>query len=114
MLDVKDGPSLILSPDNARALLKAPVPPKDRTANGNDEVVVPTTLEWSGLRNPAAVRGVHRGDLGKVVLSAIRIITAPSVTETEVAHDAVRPSLTGSTLQSATACSALRKIRRKS
>jgi pimeloyl-ACP methyl ester carboxylesterase len=77
VLDIKDGPSLILHPNSAKALLKAQVRPDDVTVNGSGEVFVPNTLEWKGLVTPATTRGVSRGALGKVFLSAIRVVAGP-------------------------------------
>jgi pimeloyl-ACP methyl ester carboxylesterase len=77
VLDIKDGPSLLLHPNNARDLLKAQTTPDDVTVNGNDEVFVPSTLAWKGLTSTAGTRGVSRGALGKVFLSAIRVVEGP-------------------------------------
>ncbi|SAL34219.1 CHAT domain protein [Caballeronia choica] len=77
VLDIKDGPSLLLHPDNAKDLLNAQVSPDDVTVNGSGEVFVPSTLAWKGLATPASTRGVSRGALGKVFLSAIRVVEGP-------------------------------------
>jgi hypothetical protein len=77
VLDIKDGPSLLLHPDNAKDLLKAQVSPDDVTMNGSGEVFVPNTLAWKGLATPASTRGTSRGALGKVFLSAIRVVEGP-------------------------------------
>ncbi|MGV7245904.1 esterase/lipase family protein, partial [Caballeronia sp. M23-90] len=74
ILDIKDGPSLVLHPNNARDLLKAQQTPDNVTANGNAEVFVPNTLAWNGL-TPA--RGKTRGVIERVFLSAIRLVQGP-------------------------------------
>ncbi|WP_227243314.1 alpha/beta fold hydrolase [Paraburkholderia caribensis] len=78
-LEIKNGPSLVLHPDNAKALLQAQMSSEDATANGNAGVVVPSTLEWNFLDTQTTARGETRGVLGKVILSAIRVIEGPIV-----------------------------------
>jgi CHAT domain-containing protein len=86
VLHISNGPSLMLHPETARDLLLAQSGrPKDREtqasrgAKGADtspaEVVVSAQLTWQGLEQAGATRGVGRGRLGEVLLSAIDLVT---------------------------------------
>ncbi|AET95061.1 hypothetical protein BYI23_D015510 (plasmid) [Burkholderia sp. YI23] len=79
ILDIKDGPSLLLHPNSARDLLKAQETPDDITINGDAEVFVPATLVWKGLASAArgGTRDATRGAVDKVFLSAIRVVEGP-------------------------------------
>ncbi|SAL86430.1 hypothetical protein AWB68_08025 [Caballeronia choica] len=77
VLDIKDGPSLLLHPYHAKDLLEAQLSPGAVTVNGSGEVFVPSTLAWKGLATAASTIGVSRAALGKVFLSAIRVVEGP-------------------------------------
>ncbi|HET6599729.1 MAG TPA: hypothetical protein VFG60_07175, partial [Burkholderiaceae bacterium] len=84
VLTVANGPTLVLHPEDARDLMRAQagaVAGSARTGRalrgpdaGSDEVAVPAQLGWPGLEG-AATRGMQRGWMGQVVLSAFDVIT---------------------------------------
>ena len=88
VLHVAGGPSLVLHPENARALLRAQRPGSaamrgEGGAAGDDDdaVTVSSQLAWSGLEpmaddgTPGAARGTTRGLLGDALLSGLEIIS---------------------------------------
>ena len=79
VLHVAGGPSLVLHPESARALMRAQQPGLARsrgTAAPDGDVSVPTQLAWPGLE-PAGgdTRGRSRGLLGDALLSGLEIIS---------------------------------------
>lgn len=81
VLHLVNGPSLVLHPSTAQALLNAQIAGAAREAASNQAgvVEVPTQLGWPGLAAlaPAAQRGVTRGWLGDVVLAGIDLVANP-------------------------------------
>ena len=86
VLHISNGPSLMLHPETARDLLlaqggqrKPGKAPAQRGAAARDEspseVMVSAQLTWQGLEQAGATRGVTRGGLGEVLLSAIDIVS---------------------------------------
>ena len=80
VLTIANGPTLILSPEAARDLMRAQNPGATRSAIdaasavGADDVVVGAQLGWPGLE-AGATRGVTRGWMGQAVLSAFEVVT---------------------------------------
>lgn len=79
VLHLVNGPSLVLHPSTARALLGAQTAAAARGAAmpHADAVEVPVQLGWPGLAAlaPAPQRGATRGWLGEVVLAGIDLVT---------------------------------------
>ena len=69
VLEIANGPTLVLNPEDARDLMLAQsgAATRSETAPGN-AVAVPTQLGWPGLE-AAATSGTTRGFLGSVLLS---------------------------------------------
>jgi tetratricopeptide (TPR) repeat protein/pimeloyl-ACP methyl ester carboxylesterase len=93
VLQIANGPALCLRPENARDLMKAQTgarrSPRGKTAKeaaDTDEIVVPAQLQWQGLETTAVNRGVARGFLGDVRVSAVQVLTdvAADLTAEEV------------------------------
>jgi hypothetical protein len=80
VLELANGPALVLHPENALLLLKSQARPgTDRGVAPREEapfeVRLPAQLEWSGLaRGTAGTRGATRS-LGGVLVSAVHVIT---------------------------------------
>ncbi|MBS0449023.1 MAG: CHAT domain-containing protein [Proteobacteria bacterium] len=77
VLTIAGGPTLYLSPENARDLLRSQDAGATRSAapgGGSDDVVVSPQLGWPGLE-AGATRGATRGWLGQTVLSAIDVVS---------------------------------------
>ena len=77
VLTIANGPTLVLSPESARDLMRAQAPGATRgaiAAAGSNEVIVGAQLGWPGLE-ASATRGVTRGWMGQAVLSAFHVIT---------------------------------------
>jgi CHAT domain-containing protein len=77
VLTVANGPTLVLSPEAARDLMRAQSPDAARGATAamaDDQVVVGAQLCWPGLE-AVATRGATRGWMGQAVLSAFEVIT---------------------------------------
>ena len=77
VLTIANGPTLVLSPESARDLMRAQAPGATRgaiAAAGSNEVVVGAQLGWPGLE-AGATRGVTRGWMGQAVLSAFHVVT---------------------------------------
>jgi hypothetical protein len=68
VLHIADGPSLVLHPLTAKALMQAQAP---GVRAGADETAIPAQLGWPGL----APRGATRGGLGSALISAVEVIT---------------------------------------
>ncbi|MDL2338411.1 MAG: CHAT domain-containing protein, partial [Pseudomonadota bacterium] len=88
VLHIANGPSLVLHPHTARDLMLAQsgLPRRstrgpggvERTEAAPNEVQVPAQLRWQGLEAQApAARGLTRGLLGDVLLSAVEVVTGP-------------------------------------
>ncbi len=85
LLHIANGPALVLHPATARDLMLGQSTQKRTTRSSAGveveaplpgEVQVPAQLQWRGLEQAAATtRGVTRGFLGDVVLSAVEVIT---------------------------------------
>ena len=79
VLHVAGGPSLVLHPESARALMRAQQPGLARsrgTAAPEGDVSVPTQLAWPGLESAGGdTRGRSRGLLGDALLSGLEIIS---------------------------------------
>src|SRR6185369_5505087 len=81
VMQIANGPALMLHPETARDLMLAQGEIKrTRGAGGKDEpspheVKVPAELQWRGLEQAAPTRGATRGFLGDVLLSAVEVIT---------------------------------------
>lgn len=75
VLQVADGPTLVLHPENARDLLLAQSGATRSAREQARDVVVPAELRWQGLESVGETRGVTRGFLGDVFASAIQIVT---------------------------------------
>ncbi len=76
VLSIADGPTLVLSPENARDLMRAQNAGSTRSAIAaaqDGAIAVPAQLGWPGLE-AAATRGATRGWMGQVVLHAVEII----------------------------------------
>ena len=77
VLTIANGPTLVLSPESARDLMRAQAPGATRgaiAAAGSNEVIVGAQLGWPGLE-ASATRGVTPGWMGQAVLSAFHVIT---------------------------------------
>ncbi len=77
VLTIANGPTLVLSPESARDLMRAQAPGATRgaiAAANSNEVIVGAQLGWPGLE-ASATRGVTRGWMGQAVLSAFHVIT---------------------------------------
>ena len=77
VLGVVNGPTLVLHPEAARALMQSQSAAATRSAAAADaqsggDVVVPVQLGWPGLE--AATRGTTRGWMGQVALGAFQVI----------------------------------------
>ncbi|HZA93837.1 MAG TPA: hypothetical protein VE420_14530, partial [Gemmatimonadales bacterium] len=81
VLEIANGPDLILHPETARDLMLAQHPPTSGrgAAGGNGagagSITVPIALGWQGLEDPAVARGAVGGLLGRVLLSAVHVVT---------------------------------------
>ncbi|HKH84854.1 MAG TPA: alpha/beta hydrolase, partial [Gemmatimonadales bacterium] len=81
ILQIANGPDLILHPETVRDLMLAQRPASHGrgTAKGNGpatrSTTVPTQLGWQGLEDPAVARGAATGLLGRVLLSAVHVVT---------------------------------------
>ncbi|HUN93316.1 MAG TPA: CHAT domain-containing protein [Burkholderiaceae bacterium] len=76
VLQIANGPSLVLHPETARDLLQAQAT-ADRGAAPGDDVSVTSQLHWEGLEQfgAATARGATRGLLGDVLVDAVQVIT---------------------------------------
>ncbi len=80
VLTIANGPTLVLSPEAARDLMRAQVPGATRSAiaaadaGSAGDVVVGAQLGWPGLE-ATATRGATRGWMGQAVLSAFEVVT---------------------------------------
>lgn len=77
-LHISNGPTLLLHPENARDLMLAQGGTRRGRAAAPGEVEVPARLQWRGLEEASAARGIGRGLLGEVVVSALEVITGTS------------------------------------
>ncbi|WP_137921828.1 CHAT domain-containing protein [Hydrogenophaga sp. 2FB] len=83
VLHISNGPSLMLHPETARDLMlaqsgltRSAAASRSRGHGAPSEVNVPTQLSWQGLEQAgAATRGLTRGRMGEVLLSAIEVVT---------------------------------------
>src|ERR1035438_5915772 len=76
VLDIANGPRLVLHPQDALDLMRAQAAAPSRgaaTASAN-EVVVPAQLGWPGLE-AQATRGATRGWMGQALLSGFHVLT---------------------------------------
>jgi len=74
VLTLDNGPTLVLHPDNAAALMRAQQTGGTRAAAADGGVVgVPATLGWPGLEE-VSTRGATRGWLGQAVLRAVHVV----------------------------------------
>ncbi|MEP7298742.1 MAG: hypothetical protein ABI702_21365, partial [Burkholderiales bacterium] len=77
VLEIVNGPTLVLHPEDARDLMRAQQGGATRGGPGSgagDEVVVSAQLAWPGIE-AGATRGATRGWLGQAVLGAFHVIT---------------------------------------
>ncbi len=81
VLHIANGPSLVLHPENARDLMLAQSDRRrDSGAGGKrasslpDEVRVPVRLQWRGLEQAVASRGIARGGLGDALVTGVDIV----------------------------------------
>src|SRR5262245_23189561 len=78
VLHIGDGPALVLHPEAARELILAQGEVQRTRGAGEpapNEVIVPAELRWDGLGPGISAPGVARGALGKVLLSAVEVVT---------------------------------------
>src|SRR3982751_6462063 len=79
VLDIANGPTLVLHPADARDLMLAQSASATRTAVGTrgagpSEILVPAQLGWPGLE-AEATRGAARGWMGQALLSGFQVLT---------------------------------------
>ena len=76
---IAGGPVLVLHPENARDLLLAQSDAARREGGAREsssgEIRIPGRLQWAGREQSLPQRGVQRGALGDVLLSAVEIVT---------------------------------------
>lgn len=96
-LTIANGPTLVLSPEAARDLLRAQNPGITRSAIGagaGDEVTVSSQLGWPGLE-AASTRGATRGWLGEALLSGFRVLSPGKDPAVSLASAAITKKLDG-------------------
>jgi len=79
-LTIANGPTLVLHPEHARALLQAQAGEGTRgpaATRGTGEVAVSSRLGWPG-HGAAATRGATRGWMGEATLTAFEVLTGLS------------------------------------
>jgi len=78
VLEIVDGPTLVLHPADARDLMRAQQGPAVRgtPSTPTNEVEVPARLAWPGVE-AGATREATRGWLGQAVLGAFKVLTGP-------------------------------------
>jgi CHAT domain-containing protein len=76
VLEIANGPKLVLHPQDARDLMRAQVtsPARGEAASSAGEVVVPAQLGWPGLE-AQATRDATRGWMGQVLLSGFQVLS---------------------------------------
>ena len=74
VLYIANGPALVLSPESARALMQAQETVTRSGPADREAATIPAQLAWPGLEQ----RGTTRGRLGKVLVSAVELITGLS------------------------------------
>ena len=97
VLTIANGPTLVLSPEAARDLMRAQSPGATRSAIDaarDDEVVVGAQLGWPGLE-AVATRGVTRGWMGQAVLSAFEVVTGVKDPAVSLAAAAITKKVDG-------------------
>jgi hypothetical protein len=78
VLEIANGPSLVLHPETARDLMLAQQEPggtRSARAERGEGIDVPPQLRWRGVEATVPTRGTSRGFLGDVVLKAVRVLT---------------------------------------
>jgi hypothetical protein len=84
VLEIADGPALVLHPETARDLMLAQQAPLSRGETGEisvsseTSVRIPERLQWRGLEDAAPSRGAVSTFLGGVALSAVYVVTGLS------------------------------------
>ena len=75
VLEIANGPTLVLHPEDARDLMRAQAAAPSRgAAAASSEVAVPAQLGWPGLE-AQATRGATRGWMGQALLTGFHVIT---------------------------------------
>lgn len=96
-LTIANGPTLVLSPEAARDLLRAQGPGATRggvDGAGGNEVTVPDQLGWPGLE-AAGTRGATRGWMGQAMLSGFKVIKNLKDPAVSLASAAITKKLDG-------------------
>ena len=73
VLGIAGGPTLVLHPEAAAALMRAQSAGAQRSGDADGDVAVPAQLGWPGLE-AASTRAATRGWLGEVALNAFDIV----------------------------------------
>ncbi len=76
VLDIANGPRLVLHPEDARDLMRAQASPLARGAvpAATGDVIVPAQLGWPSLE-AQATRGATRGWMGQALLTGFQVLT---------------------------------------
>ncbi|MDM0001825.1 CHAT domain-containing protein [Variovorax sp. J22P240] len=96
-LAIANGPTLVLSPEAARDLLRAQTPGATRSAIDaatSDEVTVSSQLGWPGLE-AASTRSATRGWLGEAMLNGFRVLSPAKDPAVSLASAAITKKLDG-------------------